>query len=181
MKTITKYGVCLSLWVAVLLFAFSVQAQDPQFSQHYANRLYYNPAFTGAMPISLAVSYRNQWPELPVNFITYNASVDFQAPCLNSGFGLLSCRILKGKAGFQHWLQIVRYAYIVRIKRNRRESANINMGVTAKYVRKWLPDDLLFSDQLDPINGVVAGTGATVPAGSVSFRTLMLAYFRASI
>lgn len=52
-------------------------AQDPQFSQFYANPLYHNPAFAGNNGESrFIVNYRNQWPALGTNYQTYAASFD---------------------------------------------------------------------------------------------------------
>ena len=48
----------------LLLFAYSENAfaQDPSFTQFYANPLYLNPAFAGtARCPRLNLNYRNQW------------------------------------------------------------------------------------------------------------------------
>ena len=58
-----------------------VFAQDPEFTQFYANPLYLNPAFagTGRCP-RIIMNYRNQWPELGDGpnggFVTYGISYD---------------------------------------------------------------------------------------------------------
>ncbi|MVM38364.1 type IX secretion system membrane protein PorP/SprF [Spirosoma sp. HMF3257] len=55
----------------------TVRAQDPQFSQFYANPLYHNPAFAGNSGSSrLILNYRNQWPALGTNYQTMAASFD---------------------------------------------------------------------------------------------------------
>ena len=42
-----------------------LKAQDPQFTQFYANPLYLNPAFAGtARCPRICMNYRNQWPNL---------------------------------------------------------------------------------------------------------------------
>lgn len=156
--------------VLLVLLSCAAFAQDPQFSQHYANRIYYNPAFTGAQPgLRFAASYRNQWPELPSDFVTYSVSVDFQAPCLNSGLGLILMQDTEGEGALSTLTAGVSYAYILRIRHKNREKGNISFGVSAKYVRKWLPNDLLFSDELDPIHGRIYPTGVYIAGKTRSF------------
>ena len=59
------------------LWATYTRAQDPQFSQFYANPLYHNPAFAGNSGASrLILNYRNQWPALGTNYQTMAASFD---------------------------------------------------------------------------------------------------------
>lgn len=55
----------------------SVYAQDPEFTQFYANPLYLNPAFAGSQRCPrVALNYRNQWPALSGTFVTSSASYD---------------------------------------------------------------------------------------------------------
>ena len=52
-------------------------AQDPQFTQFYANPLYLNPAFAGSTRCPrVGLNYRNQWPSLNKAYITESASYD---------------------------------------------------------------------------------------------------------
>ncbi|CCH52994.1 hypothetical protein BN8_02045 [Fibrisoma limi BUZ 3] len=70
------------LTLPVLLMALgslsvTSHAQDPQFSQFYANPIYHNPAFAGGAGASrLILNYRNQWPALGANYQTVAASFD---------------------------------------------------------------------------------------------------------
>ncbi len=51
--------------IITVLFTQTGQAQDPEFSQFYANPLYLNPALAGANICPRAIlNYRNQWPGL---------------------------------------------------------------------------------------------------------------------
>lgn len=75
-------------FVALLMIAFQLKAQDPEFSQFFANPLYLNPALTGtnALP-RLITNYRNQWPNQGNTFVAYNFSYDGFVSSLNGGVG----------------------------------------------------------------------------------------------
>ena len=80
----------LGLWGAVY-------AQDPSFSQFYANKLYLNPAFAGSQPgLSVSMAYRSQWSYVPGGFKTYNIGVDIQEPLLSSTFGFIALQDQEG-------------------------------------------------------------------------------------
>jgi type IX secretion system PorP/SprF family membrane protein len=69
----------LFILTSALLFTFSIQAQDPHFSQFFASPLTLNPAFTGKFDgqLRLAANHRDQWPSIPKAYVTTSASVDF--------------------------------------------------------------------------------------------------------
>jgi type IX secretion system PorP/SprF family membrane protein len=62
-----------------LLFAISVKAQDPHFSQFFSSPLTLNPAFTGKFDGQwrVAANHRDQWPSIPKAYVTTSASLDF--------------------------------------------------------------------------------------------------------
>ncbi len=65
------------LAIIAIGIGFSASAQDPQFTQFYANPIYLNPAFAGSNGCPrLAMNYRNEWPNLTGNYVTYSASYD---------------------------------------------------------------------------------------------------------
>ena len=75
----------------VVLFVFislSGIAQDNHYSQFYANKLYLNPAFAGTdVCPRIILGYRDQWPGLSGEYVSYTASYD---QSFNSmGVGLL--------------------------------------------------------------------------------------------
>jgi type IX secretion system PorP/SprF family membrane protein len=78
-------------WIVLLLVIVAsknIAAQDPGFSQFFANPLYLNPAFAGTTELPrLAVSYRNQWPQKGATYTTYSLSYDQLLK--NSNTGLL--------------------------------------------------------------------------------------------
>src|ERR1043166_3657466 len=86
--------ILLGIFVCISL---SSLAQDPEFTQFYANPLYLNPAFAGSARCPrIALNYRNQWPSLQGTFVTYSASYDQHVDALGGGLGVL---VLSDKAG----------------------------------------------------------------------------------
>lgn len=81
-----KKYILLLLTVAITGTSY---AQDPEFSQFYANQLYLNPAFAGtAQGARFALNYRNQWPSISSSaFVTYAASYDQHFDGIGGGIG----------------------------------------------------------------------------------------------
>ena len=87
-----KYFKVLFLLIAIIFSsaANKITAQDPEFSQFYANPLYLNPAFAGtARCPRISLNYRNQWPGISGTFITTSASYDQHVESLTGGLGLM--------------------------------------------------------------------------------------------
>src|ERR1044072_6736656 len=65
-------------------------AQDPEFTQFYANPLYLNPAFAGtARCPRICLNYRTPWPGITGTFVTYSASYDQHVDGIQGGLGFL--------------------------------------------------------------------------------------------
>ena len=85
---IRRFAVIVLLTIPFLLG--DLYAQDPEFSQFYANPLYLNPALAGVTVCpKVNANYRNQWPAIGKAFITYNASYDQYVSFLHGGLGLV--------------------------------------------------------------------------------------------
>ncbi|MEO1436780.1 MAG: PorP/SprF family type IX secretion system membrane protein [Bacteroidota bacterium] len=148
-----------------LFSALSTHAQDPSFSQFYANRIYLNPAFTGIdQGISLTTTYRNQWARVPGGFNTYFVSAEIQYPCLRSGFAVRAYQDTEGNAAFRTQFFGFNYSYTLGF-----EESNLHFGLGASWVSKSLDwNQLLFSDQLDPVFGATDPiTGALNPTAAI--------------
>ncbi len=77
----------------ILLVSFSTQllAQDPQYSQSYANALHLSPAFAGAEQNSRGIFVtRYQWPTLDASFVSNTFSLDHYVDRYKSGIGLIA-------------------------------------------------------------------------------------------
>src|SRR6185369_12674748 len=82
--------VVIALGLIVTVGTGDLMAQDPQFTQFYANPLYLNPAFAGtARCPRICINYRNQWPNLSGRYVTYSASYDMHVAALGGGIGAL--------------------------------------------------------------------------------------------
>ena len=83
----------LILLFAICIFtSIDLKAQDPAFSQFYANPLYLNPAFAGAAPKGAPrtnLNYRDQWPGIGRTFITTSVSYDKHVDKVGGGLGLM--------------------------------------------------------------------------------------------
>jgi type IX secretion system PorP/SprF family membrane protein len=148
------------------LFSFEAKAQDPEFSQFYANPLYLNPAFAGTKNCPrIHMNHRNQWPGITGSFITNSVSYDQRVEALYGGLGLI---VMNDKAG-QATLNTTRvsgiYSYGVNI--NRKITAHF--GLEAAYFQRSLDwNKLTFGDMIDPRRGFVYQTNDVPRGGTVS-------------
>lgn len=89
--SMNKHCRILLFWIIISLTqVFNSRGQDPQYSQFYAAPLYLSPSFAGSSGGSRVVlNFRDQWPKLPGDYITYSFSFDHSFDDYNSGVGLL--------------------------------------------------------------------------------------------
>jgi type IX secretion system PorP/SprF family membrane protein len=152
--------------VCVICSIGDVLAQDPQFTQFYANPLYLNPAFAGTANCPRAIlNYRNQWPGIPGTYITTNASYDQHIDAISGGIGLM---VMNDKAG-EGTLNTTRvsgiYSYQQAITRN----FSIKVGFEATYFQRSLDwDNLTFGDMIDERKGFIYQTQDVPRGGNVS-------------
>jgi type IX secretion system PorP/SprF family membrane protein len=151
----------------LLLSAFHAKAQDPSFSQFYANPLYLNPAFAGSgVGPRFNLNYRNQWPSLAGNFVTYSASYDQYVSALSGGIGVhvLADRI--GDAAFRHNQFSLMYSNNLAINQN----LVLKTGFQYTFAQKSLNwTGLIFPDEIDARLGVQPGTTAeTLPVANMT-------------
>ena len=73
--------------IMALGFMASAFAQDASFENTNQALVYLNPSFAGSNGgIRMQNNYRNQWPNIPYNFVTYQTCADFYLKKINSGF-----------------------------------------------------------------------------------------------
>jgi len=170
------FTVTIVIFVVVISAKRSV-AQDAIFSQHYANPLYLNPAFTGTNQCNrLIFNYRNQPFPVFGSFSTYSFSADYHSDLLSGGIGLNLVHDTQGglidrsqAGGF--------YAWQGRLT----PSWNISLGIQATYLNTRLNrSNLIFPDQNPQNSNTISASGETFnqPTGShnADFSTGVLIY-----
>jgi type IX secretion system PorP/SprF family membrane protein len=145
----------------------TVLAQDPEFTQFYANPLYLNPAFAGSARCPrVSLNYRNQWPALSGTFITYTASYDQHVEALGGGIGLL---VLNDKAG-EGTLTTTNISGMYSYQLNVNREFSIRFGMQGTYAQKKVDwDKLTFGDMIDPRFGFIYETQEVRPNTNKSF------------
>lgn len=134
------------LTILIISESASLYGQDPQFTQFYAAPLYLGPSFAGGNGgTRVILNYRDQWPKLPGDYITYALSVDQYLPKYKSGVGLLLFRDEAG-GGLVNTTDIgVNYNYNFNITKKWK----LSPGIQLYYYNKNIDyNRLIFSDQI---------------------------------
>jgi len=150
----------VSFVILILLASCEVaQAQDPQFTQFYANPLYLNPAFAGtARCPRLVMNYRNEWPALSGTFVTYSVSYDQHVDGLQGGLGVVILQDRAGEGTLNTTTGNIVYSYQMNVNRN----FSIKAGFQAGYMQKKIDwEKLTFGDMIDPRYGFIYNTAET--------------------
>lgn len=158
-----------SLTLALVLGGFNMEkvcAQDPHFTQFYANPLYLNPALAGSNNCGrVALNYRNQWPGLSGTFVTSGASYDQYVEDLHGGLGFLVMTDSEGEGTIRTSRIAAQYAFMQRINRK----YSVAFGMEAAYTQKVLDKGRLsFGDMIDPKRGFIMSTNETLPGDGVA-------------
>lgn len=153
--------------VAMLCSLNSVFAQDPTFTQFYANPIYLNPAFAGSNGCPrFALNYRNEWPHLSGNYVTYSASYDQYFKNISGGFGVLATHDQQGQGTINTSMLGLVYSYHLKVNRK----FAMLFGARAAWYQKFLDwDKLTFGDMIDPRRGFIYQTGDVPRGGSRGF------------
>ncbi len=176
-RRLTKF-VLAAVVVTALSFS-DAAAQDPHFSQYYANPLYLNPAMAGT-PICprLILNYRNQWPSISGQYVTYNASYDQHVDALSGGIGVLVNVDRAGEGTLSTTMASGIYSYHLPLSR----TFSLRAGIQATFLQKNLDwTKLTFPDQIDPRHGFVFNTNEVYPPDGLTktvadFSTGMVLY-----
>lgn len=151
--------VCSGFWE-------DLSAQDPQFTQFYANPLYLNPAFAGtARCPRICMNYRNQWPNLSGTFVTYSASYDQHIDAISGGLGLIVTQDDAGRGTLKTTTASLIYSYHLAVTRE----FSLKLGLQAGFFQKALDRSKLnFGDMIDARRGFVWNTNEVIPSQNKS-------------
>jgi type IX secretion system PorP/SprF family membrane protein len=157
----------LILILIIVLFSFeSLKAQDPTFSQFYANRAYLNPAFIGMENgIGFTFTQREQWIKVPKRYTTSSATFEIK-PCywpMALGFSLY--RDSEGEGYYLNQGGSLTYSHVVALGENINLHVGARGGFSSKSLR-WF--NLHFSDEIDPVYGFTNATQAQLTSNRVN-------------
>ncbi|NQV01805.1 MAG: PorP/SprF family type IX secretion system membrane protein [Bacteroidia bacterium] len=161
MKTKANHPMIIIL--GLFLMISGTQGQDPNYSQWLSAPLYYNPAFTGLNNgIRARLSYRDQWPNLPVDFHTLYFSADLGDRRLpgSGGIGLTVNRDNEGIGFIRNLSAGLSLSVRIPITSN----MICQVGIKAAIVQKWIHwNEFVFSDQLNEKYGNIYTTAVKPP------------------
>ena len=145
-------------------FVGDLHAQDPQFSQFYANPIYLNPAFAGSHGCPrFAANYRNQWPGLSGQFVTYSVSYDQYFKNISGGFGVIATHDQQGQGTINHTTLSLN---LLLPPESKPKVYNAYLEVKATWNQKSLDwDKLTFGDMIDPTKRFYLRNQDDIPRG----------------
>jgi type IX secretion system PorP/SprF family membrane protein len=138
--------------------AFSLKAQDPQFSQFYSNPLYLNPAFAGTGTYPRIVSnYRNQWPSSGNTFVTYNLSYDQYVLGMKGAIGFQTMYDREVNGNINTVSTSFVYCYHIKVNDRLFFTSALQAGFIFK---QFNTGNLIFPGMINQENGNISGNYA---------------------
>ncbi|MCB0850951.1 MAG: type IX secretion system membrane protein PorP/SprF [Bacteroidetes bacterium] len=170
----------VTLVLAFLFIALNASAQDPQYSQFYANQLMLNPAFTGSgIGPRIAMNYRAQWVKIPGYYKQFAFSYDQPVHFLGTtqGLGINFNSDVAGEGNLTKLNVNLNYAYQVEIVDDHFLRFGLAGGIQQASIDFY---KLRFPDQIDPRNGFVRPTSEPANISNAVIRpdvSAGIAYF----
>jgi type IX secretion system PorP/SprF family membrane protein len=128
----------------LLIICLGIKAQDPHFTQFYANKLFLSPSFAGATPQNrFILNYRNQWPSVHA-YQTGAVSYDHFFSNFNSGLGFMVLKDIAGDGNLGITQLGLYYSYDFSVN----EMIHLRPGLNLSYLQRSIDySKLTFSDQ----------------------------------
>lgn len=143
---------CFLIVFLLTISMFKSFGQDPIYSQYYANPLYLNPALAGStLSPRIIANYRNQWPSLKANFVTYNFSYEQYVGKINSTFALLANMDRTAAGAYSTASISFIYTYNLQASHDWFVNMSVQGGVYENTIR-W--NALIFEDAIHPVHGL---------------------------
>ena len=164
-----------ALIIIAFTLVFRVQAQDPHFTQFYANQLYLAPSFAGSSGGDrITAAYRNQWPELVSGvFVSYSFSYDHYFENFNSGVGVLLMKDVAGTGDLGITNAGLQYSYDITINKE----FHLRPGIHFNYTQQGLDfAKLTWNDELSNPTGGTIEQEPSAAKPDVDFSTSLLGY-----
>ena len=163
--------------ILAILISIQANAQDPEFTQFYANPIYLNPAMAGTHGCPrLNMNYRNQWPSISGAFVTNSISYDQFVNTLQGGVAVMITNDMAGKNTLNWTTVNLAYSYHLQVTRE----FTMLFGAQAGWNQKFLDwSKLSFGVQSDPRRGFIYQTG-DLPRGNLNGNWGTKGFFDAS-
>ncbi|MEN8229849.1 MAG: PorP/SprF family type IX secretion system membrane protein [Bacteroidota bacterium] len=160
-----KVGLMLGLAFTAVLADW---AQDPAFSQFYANPLFMNPAMAGVEgPAKVTLGYRNQWPGATDPYSTYHAAYEQFINPLQGGVGIHVINDRQGAGVFNSLSLDAIYAYHLQVTSDLMVTGGFQASVGQ---RNMNPEGLVLPDELAGVSTTtLTGYSRVYPDFAVGF------------
>ena len=163
----------VGILISSVSFSGKLTAQDPHFSQYYANPLYLNPAMTGLdSDVYFGLNYRSQWKSLDLPFEIAQLSMVY--PLLErgsqfkhrGGLGMSIYQESAGEAGnFKTSSYTISGAYNLFLKED--ASQMISVGLQGGFISKQIDfNNLTWGSQYDSFVGFDANITPSLDLGT---------------
>jgi type IX secretion system PorP/SprF family membrane protein len=167
LKLSVAYRIYTSILALISIAWNFVQAQDPEFSQFYANPVYTNPAFAGSSRVGrIVMDARNQWTSISGAFRTFNASYDEHYDFVNGGLGFQATYDQQGVGTLTTINLNGVYSYQIPLTRKITARAAIQAGVVQKSIDL---SKFIWYDQLDKQKGFVRASAEQITQPVILF------------
>lgn len=154
----------IAIIILFIMCGIQTMAQDPSFTQFFQKSPYVNPAYTGILnskQIHIIAHYREQWMNVPIRFTTSLVSMDWRICQKNLGVGVIALQNIEGEGLLTSTDFSLPLAAHIRAGKRSSISAAIQTTLASRKIN-W--DNLIFSDELDPILGNIYNSTATKPS-----------------
>lgn len=136
----------------LMIVSFVGKSQDNHYSQFYANKIYLNPAFAGTdVCPRVILGFRDQWPGLSGEYVSYTASYDQSINGL--GFGVL----FNGDDAGRGVLKTNNISTIISPKVRISQYLTLSVALEAGIIQKRLDHSTLTYPSQFTQNGMIQG------------------------